>query len=114
MRFASFSPQIYGDIICLVLHSLAVRVEKAKGQTAEAALTSVMWDFVYLRHMLVTRIILFIFTRCVDSVVETLSASCLQCEKQESQSADIFFSTQPKNAFECGVDKLTCSKHDKN
>lgn len=75
MHFSFFSPQIYGETIRLVLHSLAVRVERAKGQTAEAALTSVMWDFVHLRRMYVTRIIRFIFARCVDSVVETL---CLQ------------------------------------
>lgn len=79
--FSSFYPQIFGDIVCLVLHSFAVRVERARGQTAEAALTSVMWDFVHLRRVFVTRIIRFIFARCVDSVVETLGACCLQYEK---------------------------------
>lgn len=86
--------------------------------------TSVMWDFVHLRRVFVTRIIRFIFAQCVDSVVETLGACCLQYEKQESQTAfDLkkkkknFYPTphpQPKKAFEYGVEKRTCSKHDKN
>lgn len=36
--FDSFSTQIFGDIVCLVLHSFAVRIERARGQTAEAAI----------------------------------------------------------------------------
>lgn len=67
-----------------------------KDRRRRRELTSVMWDFVHLRCMLVTRIIRFIFAQCVDSVVETLGASCLQCEKQESQTAfDIYFFFYP-------------------